>query len=38
MWERILKIILFSIFVILMYSLFGYLGLFVALLGIFLEA
>lgn len=38
MWEKILKIFLFSAFVIIMYAAFGYFGLFIALLGFFLEA
>ena len=38
MREAWIKIILFSAFTILMYKLFGYLGLLVALIGIFLEA
>lgn len=38
MWERIFKILLFSLFVVLMYTYLGYFGLFVALLGMFLEA
>lgn len=38
MWKRLLKILLFSVFVILMYTYLGYFGLFIALIGYFLEA